>query len=284
MAWALLSGGYRVGGASVAIDADLAAGAGLSSSAAVECATGLALADLYQLTVPRAGLAALASQAENDFVGAPTGLMDQLAVLLCEAGHALLLDCRAGTGTAVPLDTAAAGLDLLVIDTRARHELTDGGYASRRKACEAAVRAMGVRSLRDVTDESALAQLSDQVLMRRARHVVTENRRVLDAAELLRAGRLDRIGPLLTASHSSLRDDFEVSWPEADAAVEAALEAGALGARMTGGGFGGSVIALAPAAGTADVTAAVTARFARYGWRSPAITPAEPSPGACRLP
>ena len=160
MAWALLSGGYRVGGASVAIDADLAAGAGLSSSAAVECATGLALADLYQLTVPRADLAALASQAENNFVGAPTGLMDQLAVLLCEAGHALLLDCRAGTGTAVPLDTAAAGLDLLVIDTRARHELTDGGYASRRKACEAAVRAMGVRSLRDVTDESALAQLS----------------------------------------------------------------------------------------------------------------------------
>jgi galactokinase len=283
MAWALASGGHRIGGASLAIDADLAAGAGLSSSAALVCAAGLALADLYQLAVPRAELAALGRRAENDFVGVPTGLMDQLAVLLCQAGHALLLDCRAATGTAVPLDTVAAGLDLLVIDTRARHELTDGGYSARRQACESAARAIGVRALRDVTDASALSQLADPLLVRRARHVVSENRRVLDAADLLRAGRLDRIGPLLTASHSSLRDDFEVSWPEADAAVEAALEAGALGARMTGGGFGGSVIALVPAAATADVTAAVAARFARCGWPSPAIAPAEPSAGACRL-
>jgi galactokinase len=134
-----------------------------------------------------------------------------------------------------------------------------------------------------VTDASALSQLSDRLLIRRARHVVTENRRVLDTAELLRAGRLDRIGPLLTASHSSLRDDFDVSWPEADAAVETALEAGAVGARMTGGGFGGSVIALVPAAAAAGVSAAVTARFARHGWRNPAITPAEPSQGAGRL-
>ena len=283
MAWALMSAGHRIGGASLAIDADLAAGAGLSSSAALECAAGLALADLYQRAVPRAELAALGRRAENDFVGAPTGLMDQLAVLLSQAGHALLLDCRTGTGTAVPLDTAAAGLGLLVIDTRARHELTGGGYGSRRQACEDAARAMGVPSLRDVTDASALSQLSDPLLIRRARHVVTENRRVLDTAELLRAGRLDRIGPLLTASHSSLRDDFEVSWPEADAAVEAALEAGALGARMTGGGFGGSVIALVPVAAAAGVSAAVTARFARHGWRTPAITPCEPSPGAGRL-
>jgi galactokinase len=283
MAWAMLSAGYRIGGASLAIDADLAAGAGLSSSAALECAAGLAFADLHQLAVPRAELAALGRRAENDFVGAPTGLMDQLAVLLCQAGHALLLDCRTGTGTAVPLDTAAAGLGLLVIDTRARHELTGGGYGSRRQACEDAARVMGVRSLREVTDASALSQLSEPVLIRRARHVVTENRRVLDAAELLRAGRLDGIGPLLTASHASLRDDFEVSWPEADAAVEAALEAGALGARMTGGGFGGAVIALVPAEAAGDVTAAVTSRFAQHGWHSPAITSAEPSQGACRL-
>ena len=283
MAWALLSAGHPIGGASLAIDADLSAGAGLSSSAALECAVGLALAGLYQLEVPRAELAALGRRAENDFVGAPTGLMDQLAVLLCQAGHGLLLDCRTGAGTAVPLDTAAAGLGLLVIDTRARHELTGGEYGNRRHACEDAARAMGVQSLREVTDASVLSQLSDPVLIRRARHVITENRRVLDAAELLRAGHLDRIGPLLTASHSSLRDDFEVSWPEADAAVEAALGAGALGARMTGGGFGGSVIALVPAAATADVTAAVWATFARRGWRRPDIAPAEPSPGACRL-
>ena len=140
-----------------------------------------------------------------------------------------------------------------------------------------------MRALRDVTDVSALSPLGDPVLVRRARHVVTENRRVLDAADLLRAGQLDRVGPLLSASHSSLRDDFEVSWPEADAAVEAALEAGALGARMTGGGFGGSVIALVPAAATADVTAAVAAMFARRGWRSPVIEPAVPSPAASRL-
>jgi galactokinase len=283
MAWALLAAGHRIGGASLAIDADLAEGAGLSSSAALECAAGLALADLYQRAVPRAELAALGRRAENDFVGAPTGLMDQLAVLLGQAGQALLLDCRTGTGTSVPLDTAAAGLGLLVIDTRARHELTSGGYGSRRQACEDAARAMGVASLRDVTDASALSQLSDRLLIRRARHVVTENRRVLDTAELLRAGRIDRIGPLLTASHSSLRDDFEVSWPEADAAVETALEAGALGARMTGGGFGGSVIALVPAVEAGPVTDAVTATFAKHDWRRPAITLAEPSRGACRL-
>jgi galactokinase len=283
VAWALESAGHRVGGASLAIDADLPAGAGLSSSAALECAAGLALADLYHLAVPRRELAALGRRAENDFVGVPTGLMDQLAVLLGQAGHALLLDFRSGTGTPVPLDAAAAGLALLVIDTRAHRELTGGGYAARRRACEDAARALGVRSLRDVTEVSELDRLSDPVLRRRARHVVSENRRVLDAAELLRAGQLGRVGPLLTASHASLRDDFEVSWPEADAAVQAAIEAGALGARMTGGGFGGSVIALAPAGGTVGVAGAVADAFARQGWRAPAVRPAEPSQGAARV-
>ena len=286
VAWALRSAGHRVGGASLAVDADLPAGAGLSSSAALECATGLALAELYQLAVPRPELAALGRRAENEFVGVPTGLMDQLAVLLGQAGHALLLDCRAGTGTSVPLDPAAAGLALLVIDTRARHELTDGGYAARRRACEDAARALGVRSLREITEVSELDRLGDPVLRRRARHVVSENRRVLDTAGLLRAGHLGnlaRVGPLLTASHASLRDDFEVSWPEADAAVEAALQAGALGARMTGGGFGGSVIALVPGGAAAGVAEAVADAFARRGWRAPVITPTEPSQGAARL-
>ena len=253
VAWALQSAGHRVGGASLAIDADLAAGAGLSSSAALECAAGLAFADLNQLALPRPELAALGRRAENDFVGAPTGLMDQLAVLLSQAGHALLLDCRTGTGTAVPLDPAAAGLALLIIDTGVQHALTDGGYGARRRACEDAARVLGARSLRDITDVSVLDQLSDRVLRRRARHVVTENRRVLDTAELLCAGQLSEVGALLTASHASLRDDFAVSWPEADAAVETAIAAGARGARMTGGGFGGSVIALAPAAAVAAV-------------------------------
>jgi galactokinase len=283
MAWALRSAGHRVGGASLAIDADLAAGAGLSSSAALECAAGLALASLYRLGVPRPELAALGRRAENDFVGVPTGLMDQLAVLLGQAGHALLLDCRSGAVAPVPLDAAAAGLALLVIDTRAHHELTDGGYAARRRSCEDAARALGVRSLRDVASVGEVGRLSDPVLRRRARHVVSENRRVLDTVELLRGGQLGRVGPLLTASHASLRDDFEVSWPEADAAVEAAIGAGAQGARMTGGGFGGSVIVLAPAGAAAGVADAVASAFARRGWRAPATMSTQPSPGASRL-
>jgi galactokinase len=283
VAWALRSAGHRIGGASLAIDADLPAGAGLSSSAALECAAGLALAHLYELTVSRPELAALGRHAENDFVGAPTGVMDQLAVLLGETGHALLLDCREGTGVLVPLDVGAAGLELMVIDTRAQHELTDGGYGARRSSCEAAARALGVRSLRDVAGPDALGRLADPLLRRRARHVVTENARVLQTAELLRAGELRRVGPLLTESHESLRRDFEVSWPEADVTVEAAIGAGACGARMTGGGFGGSVIALVPARMSADVAGAVTAVFARHRWRPPAIASGEPAAGARRL-
>jgi galactokinase len=283
MAWALRSAGHRIGGASLAIDADLPAGAGLSSSAALSCAAGLALAALYRLDVPRPDLAALGRRAENDFAGVPTGPMDQLAVLLGQAGHALLLDCRAGTGTPVPFDPAAAGLVLLVIDTRVQHELTDGGYAARRRACQDAARALGVPSLREVAGTGPLAGLADPGLRRRARHVVTENQRVLDTAALLRAGHPAEAGSLLTASHVSLRDDFEVSWPEADAAVAAALAAGALGARMTGGGFGGSVIALAPAGAASGVTAAVTGAFAGQGWQAPAIRPVQPVPGARQL-
>ena len=196
--------------------------------------------------MPRPGLAKIARRAENEFAGIPTGIMDQSASLLCRAGHALLLDCRSGESSAVPFDLPAAGLVLLVIDTRVRHALSDGRYAARRRACEEAARVLGVPALRDVTDDpAAIDRIADPVLRRRARHVMTENRRVLATAGMLRAGDIARCGPLLSASHRSLRDDFEVSWPEADAAAEAAVAAGALGARMTGGGFGGSVIALA---------------------------------------
>jgi len=183
----------------------------------------------------------------------------------------------------VPLDPAAGGLVLLVIDTRVGHKLTEGGYGARRRACEDAAVALGVRSLRDITDASVADRLADPVLRRRARHVISENGRVLETAELLRAGQLRRTGPLLTASHRSLADDFEVSWPEADAAVQAAVAAGAVGARMTGGGFGGSVIALVPAAAAADVVGAVTAEYARMRWQPPSITQTQPSAGAARL-
>ncbi len=298
VAWSLRSAGCPIAGASLAVDADLTPGAGLSSSAALECATALALTELYQVRVPRSELAALARRAENDFVGAPTGIMDQLAVLTCTEGHALLLDCRSGTGTQVPFDLGATGLSIVIIDTRSRHELTDGGYAARRAACEEAARLLGVPALRDITDAAELtrlagftgpagfagpAEFAGEELLRRARHVVTENNRVTRSAQLLRAGRLADIGPLLTASHESLRDDFEVSWPQADAAVEASIAAGALGARMTGGGFGGSVIALIPARLADAVTAAVGESFAAAGWAAPAITATTPSASARRV-
>jgi galactokinase len=283
VAWALRQAGYLAGGADVAIDADLPAGVGLSSSAALECATALALTELHQQPVPRRELAALASRAENEFAGVPTGIMDQIAALLCQAGHALLLDCRTGTGTTVPLDPAAAGLTLLVIDTRARHALADGRYAERRRACEQAASALGVRSLRDITDSEQLASLTSQSLRRLSGHVVAEQRRVLNAAGLLRAGDQAAIGPLLTESHRSLRDNFEISWPQADEAVAAALEAGAAGARMTGGGFGGCVVALAPAERAAQVRAAVARRFTEHHWPAPHYLDAVPSDGARRL-
>ena len=282
VAWALRAAGYPIGGVSLAFDSDLPLGAGLSSSAALECAVALALTELHGLSVPRPQLADIARHAENDFVGAPTGIMDQSAALLCQAGHALLLDCRSGIGTAVPLDPRAAGLCLLVIDTRVRHALTDGGYAARRQACEEAAAVLGVRSLRDIMDSSELADI-DPLLRRRARHVVTENSRVLAAAALLRSGQLARTGPLLTASHASLRDDFEVSWPAADATVEAAIDAGACGARMTGGGFGGSVIALVHAERDRQVRAAVASRFTQQGWPAPGFIDAVPSAGARRV-
>jgi len=284
VAWALREAGQPIAGASIAFDADLEQGSGLSSSAALECATALALTDLCGLTVPRPELARLARRAENAFVGVPTGIMDQSASLLCQAGHALLLDCRSGESQAVPLDLAAAGLVLLVVDTRVPHALSDGRYAARRRACEEAARALGVRSLRDVTDDpDALSRLADPVLRRRARHVITENARVLAAVALLRAGQPAECGPLLSASHASLRDDFEVSWPQADATVEAAAAGGALGARMTGGGFGGSVIALTAVAHAEQVRAGICDRFARQGWPEPGFLDALPSAGAMRL-
>jgi galactokinase len=283
-AWALTEAGLAIGGTSIAIDADLERGAALSSSAALECATALALTELHGLSVPRPELAELARRAENEFAGIPTGIMDQSASLLCQAGHALLLDCRSGESSDVPFDLPAAGLVLLVVDTRVRHALADGRYAARRRACEEAARILGVRALRDITDDpGAVDRIADPVLRRRARHVVTENRRVLATVRLLRAGDIAGCGPLLSASHRSLRDDFEISWPQADAAVDAAVSAGALGARMTGGGFGGSIIALAEARSSTDVRASVRKAFARRGWPAPGFLEVLPSAGAWRL-
>jgi galactokinase len=283
VAWALRQAGHLAGGADLAVDADLPAGAALSSSAALECATALALTGLYQVDVPRPELAALAHRAENEFVGMPCGIMDQTVALLGRAGHALLLDCRSGTAVPVPLDPAAAGLTLTIIDTRARRALTDGRYAERRRACERAASALGVRSLRDITDAAELESLADPALRRLSEHVVAETRRVLTVADLLRAGHPEQVGLLLTTSHRSLRDRFEMSWPQADLAVEAAVAAGAAGARMTGGGFGGCVVALVPAERATQIRRMVTDRFTQHHWPAPHYLDAVPSDGARRI-
>ncbi|ROT32562.1 galactokinase [Micromonospora sp. HM5-17] len=284
--WALREADLDVPVARLAIASDVPLGAGLSSSAALEAAVQAALLDLGDLDVPVAQRPRLAQQAENGYVGAPTGIMDQSAVIRCRAGQALFLDCRSLAVEHVPFDLDAAGLAILVIDSRAPHRHVTGEYAARRAACEYAAAALGVPALRDVTIDdldAALARLDDPVVRRRVRHVVTENHRVCQTVDLLRAGRLAEIGPLLTASHASMRDDFEITVPEVDTAVEAALAAGAYGARMTGGGFGGCVLALVDAAAADTVASAVARAYAERGFATPECFTALPGPGVERL-
>ena len=278
--WAFGEGtGRSLDGLSLTISSTVPVGAGLSSSAAVQCAV-LGALDAYAGTgLSRRDIAALALRAERDFVGVPCGPMDQLAVMLCEAGAALLVDTRTLETEAVPLGLADAGLTLLVVDTRVSHALGDGAYADRRAACAEAAAALGVELLCDAT-EAAVLRLRDPLLRRRAHHVVTEARRVRDVVGLLRRGRVADIGALLTASHQSLADDYEVSCPELDTAVDAALGAGALGARMTGGGFGGSAIALCRSAEAADIAARVVTAFDLAGHATPHIWPAAPAAAA----
>ncbi|MCU1628370.1 MAG: galactokinase [Pseudonocardia sp.] len=281
--WAFREAGLPVVDLELLVDGNVPVGAGLSSSAALECAVAVALAELAAATPGRTELARLARRAENDFVGAPTGGMDQMVSLHGEAGGLVFLDTRTDGIEHIPFDVAAQGLELLVIDTRAPHALVDGQYGARRADCARAAELLGVPALRDATLDG-VESLTDGRLRRRARHVVTENARVLDVVGMLKAGKDPRdIGPLLTASHASLRDDFEVTVPHLDVAADVAVAAGAYGARMTGGGFGGCVIALCDADRSAAVTAAVTEAYAARGWDSPAAFPAVPSAGAHRL-
>jgi galactokinase len=283
--WALRRDGAQVGGLDLVLTSDVPIGSGLSSSAAVECATLLAARDLYGGPDEVARLAAIAQRGENDVVGVPCGIMDQMAALACRAAHVLLLDCRSLEADQVPFAPADAGLALLVVDTRVSHALADGAYAERRAACQQAAGMLGVRALRDATRAGldAARDRLGELRYRRARHVVGENARVLEVAGLLRAGRPEAIGDALLASHASLRDDYQVSAPELDAAVDAAMTAGALGARMTGAGFGGCALALVPAEAAADTGKAVAAAFADRGFREPAVFDARPADGAGRV-
>ena len=280
--WALREQGVAVPGVDLLLDSDVPTGAGVSSSAALEGAVALATAELAGAQLDRPALAKACRRAENDVVGAPTGVMDQMAALCGRRDHALFLDCRSLDVAQVPLDLAAADLTLAVIDTKAKHALVEGAYAERRSSCELAAVRLGVPALRDATLAQVDAVL-DGVLRRRAHHVVTEDDRVLSVVERLRAGEPAAIGPLLDLSHTSMRDDFEISSPELDTAVQAARQAGAIGARMTGGGFGGSALALTPLAAMPAVTVAVQRAFAEAGFRTPEIFQVTPSDGARRV-
>ena len=309
VAWALRETGSPVRGFDAVVNSCVPFGASLSSSAAIECAFAVAFSDEFGLGLAdnpagRFVLVAAARKAENDIAGAPTGGLDQSASLLCKPGHALLLDFRLGltpseASKQVPFDLASVGLQLLVTDSRAPHQNNDGQYAERRASCETAACLLGIRSLRELTPANlpdALARLAaddyGEALARRVFHVVTENARVEQFVDLIAQGlghdgvvdvdQATAAGALMTASHASLRDDFEVTVPETDLAVSSALEAGAFGARMTGGGFGGSTIALVRTDDTDQVATAITDAFAKAGFTAPAFLTATPSGAAGR--
>ncbi len=241
--WALRAAGHSVPGGTMSVSSDVPMGSGLSSSAALECAALGALCP----QIDRMDQARLAQRAENEYVGAPTGLLDQISSLFGSAATALLIDFRSLSVSPVGFDPSSSGVELLLIDSRERHGHVGGEYAARRLSCERAAADMGVVSLREVHDIAALAHVTDPVDARRARHVLTENQRVLDFVAVLGDSDFAEAGQLFTASHASMRDDFAITTPHIDLIADAAVEAGALGARMTGGGFGGCVIALVPA-------------------------------------
>ncbi|MFE7327189.1 galactokinase [Streptomyces sp. NPDC057565] len=288
--WALREAGHRITGADIQLTSTVPTGAGLSSSAALEVVTALALNDLFGLGLSAAELAVLAQRAENAFVGVPCGVMDQMASACCVEGHALHLDTRDLTQRQVPFDLAAHGLQLLVVDTRVKHALGDGAYAERRAGCEAGARALGMGTLRDLPYEGLDAALdtlaesgADESVVRYVRHVVSDNARVEQVIALLDAGEVRAAGPVLTAGHVSLRDDLRVSCPELDLVVSTANASGALGARMTGGGFGGSAIVLVDEADADAVTKSVLEAFTSHGYATPGVFPAVPSAGARRI-
>jgi galactokinase len=283
--WALQERGIAVPGLDLLLDSNVPLGAGLSSSHAIECAVISALNELTGAGLKDEEMVLATQRAENDFVGAPTGIMDQSASLRGAKDQAVFLDCRDQSVRLVPFETEPAGLVLLVIDTKVSHSHADGGYASRRASCELGAEVLGVKALRDVgvEDLDEARGLLDEVTFRRVRHVVTENDRVLQTVELLGTSGPGAIGPLLDASHRSMRDDFEISCPELDLAVDTSRSSGAIGARMTGGGFGGAAIALTPVSAEQQVRTAVEQAFSRAGYRKPDIFTVTPAAGAMRL-
>ena len=269
-------------GVDLLIDGHVPLGAGLSSSAALECSVATAMNHLFDLGYNLEELARLTQKAENQYVGVPCGIMDQSVSLMATQGSALLLDCRDLTTKNIPFDVASSGLELLIIDTQAHHALTDGGYAERRASCDSVVAKLGITSLRELSMEqleNSRGLLTETEFVR-ARHAVTEMKRVLECVDALSKSDFEKVGQLINQSHASLRDDYTVSCPELDTAVEAALAAGALGSRMVGGGFGGSAIALIQASKTTETIKAVEKAFASKGFKAPRFFTSLPSQGA----
>ena len=261
---------------------DVPVGAGLSSSAAIECSIGFALNEVWGAGYSKQQLALLGQKAENEVVGAPTGIMDQTASMLAEPDAAVLIDCKSLVTELVPLGLSNKGLVVAVMDTRVSHRHSDGGYRSRREACEKGAATMGVESLREleVSDLANAKEKLDDVTFRRCRHVITENQRVLEAVAALKAGDMETLGKLLLQSHASMRDDFEISIEELDTAVEVAMKVGAVGSRMTGGGFGGAAIAIIEQSKLAELSSSCKAEFAAKGFAEPNIFAVVPSAGA----
>ena len=276
--WAMKEQGYEVLTFRGAFAGDVPLAGGLSSSAAIEAATALALDEFFQFRIPKKDLAVLCQHAENAFVGVNSGIMDQYASLLCQAGMALLIDCRSLEAEPVPLNLTEARLTLFVCDTQVSRELGATGYNARRQACEQAARTLGIKELRDAQIQD-LDRLSGEEL-KRARHVVTENARVLEAVEALRRHDFVEFGQLMYASHRSLRDDYEVSTPELDTFVELASQSGAVGARLTGAGFGGCAIALIKPEGTETLAHTVQQNFEARGFKQPVFYTFQPAAGA----
>ncbi|MFZ0418501.1 MAG: galactokinase [Candidatus Sulfotelmatobacter sp.] len=288
VAWALQQAGYHLNGADIYILGEVPLGAGLSSSAAVEVSVGYALLDIAGHDVEPTKLALLCQQAENEFVGARCGIMDQFVSCHGRSGAALFLDCRSLDFHYVPIPPA---MRLVICNTMVRHNLSAGKYNARREECEAGVhllskRLPGIRALRDVSIATLESNrdLLGETIYKRCRHVVSENRRTQNAATAFQTGDIGALQGLMTASHQSLRDDFEVSCRELDLMVEIAMrQSGVLGARMTGGGFGGCTINLVNAAHADDFCQQVAAEYEAATGLHPDIYISEASQGAEKM-
>ena len=269
-------------GLDILIDGHVPLGAGLSSSAALECAVATAINELFNLGLALPELSRAAQRAENVYVGMPCGIMDQSVSLMATQGNALLLDTRDLSTEQIPFDIAPLGLELLVVDTQVHHALVDGGYAERRASCEKAIADLNIKSLRDISIADFVSrrnELDDKTYLR-AFHGVTEMKRVLDAVTLLKSGDFVGFGEIVTAAHISLRDNYTVSCPELNLAVDTALKFGALGSRMIGGGFGGSAIALIKAKDSELIKSEIRSEFMKARFKGPRFFSALPSAGA----